>query len=91
MGPLQTPDKQLFNLCLSSPRETVEHTIGLWKERYGWLHKIKMIITNEKESLEYILKYTNATIVLHIMLIAMGCDDDEYAAWDLEDKVLTAR
>eukprot|EP00804_Cyclotella_cryptica_P005449 CCRYP_002976-RA/>CCRYP_002976-RA protein AED:0.43 eAED:0.43 QI:0/0/0/0.5/0/0/2/0/73 len=42
------PHKQLFNLCLASPRVTAEHTMGLWKGRCGWLHKIRMLITNKK-------------------------------------------
>jgi len=29
MGLLQTPDKQLFNLCLASPHVTAGHTMGL--------------------------------------------------------------
>ena len=90
MGLLQTPDKQMFNLCLASPRVTAEHTMGLWKGRCSWLRKIRMIITNEKESLEHILKYIDATIVLHNMLIDMGSADDENAPWDVEDEVLTA-
>jgi hypothetical protein len=90
MGLLQPTDKQTFNLCLASPRVTAEHTVGLWKGRCGWLRKIRMIITNEKESLEHILNYIDATIVLHNMLIDMGSADDENAAWDVEDEVLTA-
>eukprot|EP00804_Cyclotella_cryptica_P020490 CCRYP_019801-RA/>CCRYP_019801-RA protein AED:0.17 eAED:0.24 QI:0/0/0/1/0/0/4/0/250 len=35
----------------------------------GWLRKIKMLITNEKESLEKVLQYIDATIVLYNMLI----------------------
>ena len=49
-----------------------------------------MLVTNEKESLETILKYIDATIVLHNMLIEMGCDDDENIAWDVDDESLTA-
>ena len=71
MGLRQTPEKQLFNLCLSSPRVTAEHTMGLWKGRCGWLRKIKMLITNEMEGLEKVLLYIDATIVLHNMLIEM--------------------
>jgi hypothetical protein len=90
MGLLQPTDKQTFNLCLASPRVTAEHTVGLWKGRCSWLRKIRMIITNKKESLEHILNYIDATIVLHNMLIDMGSADDENAAWDVEDEVLTA-
>jgi hypothetical protein len=88
MGLLHPPDKQMFNLCLASPRVTAEHTMGLWKGRCSWLCKIRMIITNEKESLEHVLKYIDATIVLHNMLIDMGSADDENAPWDVEDEVL---
>jgi hypothetical protein len=90
MGLRQPPEKQLFNMCLSSPRVTAEHTMGLWKGRCGWLRKIRMLITNEKESLEKILEYIDATIVLHNMLIDMGFDDDENVAWDVDDESLTA-
>jgi hypothetical protein len=90
MCQLQTPDKQMFNLCLASPRVTADYTMGLWKGRCSWLHKIRMIITNEKVSLEHILKYIDATIALRNMLIDMGSNDDENAAWDVEDEVLTA-
>jgi hypothetical protein len=34
------------------------------------------------------LKYIDATIVLHNVLINMGCDGGENAAWDVEDEVL---
>eukprot|EP00804_Cyclotella_cryptica_P007960 CCRYP_015992-RA/>CCRYP_015992-RA protein AED:0.08 eAED:0.08 QI:0/-1/0/1/-1/1/1/0/151 len=88
MGLLQTPNKQLFNLCLASSRVTVEHTMGFWKGRCGWLHKIRMLIANEKESLEKGLRYSDATIVLHNMLIDMGCDDDENVAWDVDKEGL---
>jgi len=64
--------------------------MGLWKGRCGWLRKIRMLITNEKESLEKILEYIDATIVLHNMLIDMGFDDDENVAWDVDDESLTA-
>ena len=49
-----------------------------------------MLITNEKKSLEKVLRYMDATIVLHNMLIDMGCDDDENVAWDVDDEVLMA-
>ena len=64
--------------------------MGLWKGRCGWLRKIRMLITNEKESLEKVLLYIDATIVLHNMLIEMGCDVDENVAWDVDDECLTA-
>ena len=49
-----------------------------------------MLITNETESLEKVLQYINATIVLHNLLIEMGGDVDENAAWDVDDECLTA-
>ena len=90
MGLQQTPKKQLLNLCLSLPHVTAEHTMGLWKGRCGWLRKIKMLITNEKETLEKVLQYIDERIVLHNMLIEMGCDDDENVVWDVDDECLTA-
>jgi hypothetical protein len=50
--------------------------MGLWKGRCSWLCKIRMIITNEKGSLKHMLKYIDATIVLHNMLIDMRSTDD---------------
>jgi hypothetical protein len=49
-----------------------------------------MLITNKKESLEKVLEYIDATIVLHNMVIEMGCDDDENIAGDVDDESLTA-
>eukprot|EP00804_Cyclotella_cryptica_P013933 CCRYP_002435-RA/>CCRYP_002435-RA protein AED:0.10 eAED:0.10 QI:0/0/0/1/0/0/2/0/314 len=90
MGLQLQPEKQLFNMCLSLPHGTAEHIMGLLKGRCGWLWKIKMQITNKKESLEKVVEYIDATIVLHNMLTAMGCDDDKNIAWDVYDKSLTA-
>jgi hypothetical protein len=52
------------------------------------LHQIRIIITIEKESLERVLKYIDATIILHNTLIDMGCNDDKNAARDVKDEVL---
>eukprot|EP00956_Cyclotella_meneghiniana_P043721 scaffold284562_cov93-Cyclotella_meneghiniana.AAC.2 len=44
-----------------------------------------MEITNETESMEKILKYIDATVVLHNMLIDFGEDDDDINPWSTED------
>lgn len=74
-GFYQDCDKQNFNSCMSTPRVIGEHTMGLWKGRTPWLRNIRMLITDEKESLEKILKYIDATVVLHNMLIEFGEDE----------------
>ena len=48
-----------------------------------------MLITDEKELLERILKYIDATIVLHNMLIDFGGEDQNNVPWDVDDKELS--
>ena len=56
-GFVQDRDEQMFNTCMSSPHVITEHTMGIWKGRFPWLQNIRMLITDETESLERILKY----------------------------------
>eukprot|EP00956_Cyclotella_meneghiniana_P042764 scaffold249313_cov74-Cyclotella_meneghiniana.AAC.1 len=51
--------------------------MGLWKGRFPWLRGIRMEITDEPESKEKLLKYIDATVDLHNMLIEFGEDDDD--------------
>jgi hypothetical protein len=50
-GFVMPQDELNFNSCLTSPRVITEHTMGLWKGRFPWLCNIRMLITNDKESL----------------------------------------
>jgi len=74
---------------MSSPHVITEHTMDLWKGWFPWLKNIPMSITNEKETLEPILRYIDATVVLHNMLIDLGIDDEVDAPWDVGEEVLS--
>ena len=73
-GFVQDRDEQKFNTCLASPRVISEHVMGVWKGRFPWLRKIRMLVTDEKKYLKRILRYINATVILHNMLIDFGED-----------------
>jgi len=53
-----------------------EHTIGILKGRFPWLRSIWMLITDKIESLEKILHYIDATIILHNLLIELNEKED---------------
>ena len=56
--------------CIRAEQYVItEHTMGLWKSQLPWLQYIRMRITNDPKSLETILHYIDATVVLHNMLI----------------------
>ena len=74
-GFVQDRVDQIFNKCMSSPHVITEHTMGVWKGWFPWLQNIRMLITDETESLEWILKYVDATVVLHNMLFDLGGED----------------
>ena len=82
-GFYQDPDKERFNHVLSSPRVISEHTMGIWKGRFPWLRNIHMCITNDKTSLARILRYVDATIVLHNMIIEFGEELSENDPWNV--------
>ena len=63
--------------------------MGMWKGRFPWLRKIRMVLTNDVKSLKRIMMYIDATIVLHNILIKLGDNSDEDADWNMDDKVLT--
>ena len=81
-GLLLHPDKSLLNTVLAKPRVKCKHTMGLWKGRCPWLRNIRMKITNDKKSLKQILRYIDATIVLHNMLIDWNEAENKNVAWD---------
>eukprot|EP00804_Cyclotella_cryptica_P018903 CCRYP_006432-RC/>CCRYP_006432-RC protein AED:0.31 eAED:0.30 QI:0/-1/0/1/-1/1/1/0/185 len=88
-GFVQDRDEQMFSTCMSSPRVITAHTMGLWKGRFPWLRNIRMLITDDTESLERILKYIDVAVVLHNMLIDFGGEDEVDGPWDVDDEVLS--
>ena len=78
---MQQRDEEQFNTCLARVRVITEHSMGLWKGRFPWLRNIRMKITNDPESLNSILKYIDATVVLHNMLIEFGDGGDGIHCW----------
>ena len=84
-GYYQAPEKMKFNKALSPPRVITEHTMGLWKGRIPWLRNIRMRITNNPELLKWILRYIDATVVLHNMLD----QNDEDMLWNIEEETLS--
>ena len=78
-APLQ-PDKEIFNTELSKPRVSSEHTIGILKGRFPFLHSIRMRLTG-KRSFKKILRYISACVVLHNFLVGKREDDLE-EDWD---------
>ena len=84
-GYYRDPDKEKFNHVLSSPRVISEHTMGLWKGRFPWLRNIRMLITNDKKSLEKILRYVDATVVLHNMIIEFGEELKASDPWNIHE------
>jgi hypothetical protein len=86
---VQPKDEEQYNTCLAHVRVITEHTMGLWKGRFPWLRNIRMTITNDPKSLDSILKYIDATVVLHNMLIKFGDDDDKDRPWRLDEDALS--
>ena len=62
-------EEQIFNDALTSPCVSSEHTIGMWKGRFPWLHSNCMKITSSKMSVQHILRIIEASVVLHNYLI----------------------
>lgn len=83
-GFLHDPDDETFNTALATPRVCAEHTMGLWKGRLPWLRKIRMVINDDPESLRRILKYIDASVVLHNMLIRLG-DNHPANDWNVDE------
>jgi hypothetical protein len=57
--------------------------MGLWKGRFSWLRNIRMCITNDKKSLARILRYIDATVVLHNMIIDLGEELSDNDPWNV--------
>jgi hypothetical protein len=79
VGVPMPPTKTGFNALVAKPRVTSEHTIGILKGRYSFLHSIRLRLTEDKESMAKIQQYFAVAIVLHNLLI--GWHDDE---WEVE-------
>ena len=85
----QDEDEQLFNTALARPRVISEHVMGMWKGRFPWLKKMRMLLTNDIKSLKRIMMYIDSTVILHNMLIDLGDDSDKDADWNEDDETLT--
>lgn len=86
VGFSQSPDKQLFNITLSKPRVSLEHTIGILKGHFpGAWQKITLLLTNEKKLMKRILMYIDAAIVLHNILFELK--DGVCSEWDCYNDV----
>lgn len=79
-GVTMTLDEANLNSAMKPLRVRGEHTIGIWKGRFPWLRKIRMIITNDKQSLVDILKIIECCVILHNMLLKFG--DESPEEWD---------
>ena len=77
-------DRELFNTKMSKPRVTSEHTIGMLKGRWPFLRSIRFQLTEEKSTLETIIKYISVCVVLHNILIGF---DDELEEYDWDDDI----
>ena len=91
-------DEEHFNDALATPRVSSEHTIGMWKGRFGYLRKIRMRLDNDPSSLESILELIDSTVVLHNILIRNNdavdvstwfneLSDNEFSDMDDADRV----
>ena len=68
--------KEIFNKKLAKTRIISEHTIGMLKARWPFLRSIRFVLTEDKRSLENILKYITCCIILHNLLIDFKDEDD---------------
>ena len=75
-----------FNTCLSRARVISEHTIGLLKGRFPWLRSIRKVVTEDVKTLEDILVFLDASILIHNFLVQRGLDDAR-GDWDEEDDI----
>ena len=64
-------EQEMFNMALSKPQLESEHAIGIWKDRFPWLHSIPMIMkqSTQKEDLSHILEVIDTCVILHNFLI----------------------
>jgi hypothetical protein len=77
-------DHEKFNNKMAKLRIISEHCIGILKGRFPWLRQICLIISEEKSSLQEILRLIDASVILHNMLLCFG--EEERDDWiDLDD------
>merc|ERR1712238_330967 len=77
-GNIADPMKHKFNEIIKHPRLTMEHINGWAKGRFpGALRKLRLIITEEKESLLKILEYIDCAIILYNLLLSIDDDNED--------------
>lgn len=86
LGATLPPDHEAFNNKLAKIRITSEHTIGMLKARFPWLRSIRMQIRESNSSLRKILRFIEATIILHNMLIDFT--DATMKEWEDENDIV---
>ena len=74
-------EDERFNNKLASARIIAEHTIGILNGRFPCLKRIRMRITDEKESMKKILQMIDCCIILHNLLIPEDGGDDVDEEW----------
>ena len=82
-----------FNEHLAKLRIISEHCIGMLKGRFPWLRSIRLLITEDQNSLKKILRLLKATVVLHNILVEVGelekndwIDHDDFSDIDDADR-----
>ncbi|KAE9328998.1 hypothetical protein PF008_g16044 [Phytophthora fragariae] len=78
-----------FNTCVSHARVVNEHTIGVFKNRWGSLKELRTQL-NGDEDMNHILKWMSAYVILHNMLIEFNDEwsDDECSSSEEEDDIM---
>ena len=82
-------NKSVFNTQMSKARVISEHTIGLLKGRFPWLRSIRKKISKDVAHARSLLRYIDATIILHNMLVLHG-DAELEDGWDDPEDDATA-
>jgi DDE superfamily endonuclease len=70
------PNRRMFNRILNRPWIIVEHTIGLLKNRFSWLHRIQSKLTDADRTLVQILRQIEVCIVLHNFCRDLAVEQD---------------
>ena len=73
-GHILTEEQEKFNTLLGKCHVILEHTIGMLKGRFCFLHEIPMKTTNNKKSNRLMLRVIDCCIILHNLLIDV-CDE----------------
>ena len=63
-----SPGQKFFNDLVSSARCQVEHTMGIWKGRFPFLHEIRLRIRG-KCDMEMLIKLVKVSAILHNLLV----------------------